>query len=294
MQQSNWYVVTIVLPPAAAEEMADWIRLHLDVEPVQLEQPGANHIWLESYFATPGEASMAAEQVRRAEQPIHTVAIRRCDARDWHTFWQKHFKSQRIGQRLYLCPSWEEVQPDGQACVILRITPGLSFGTGDHFTTRFCLEMIDRLSASINPCKSLWDAGCGSGILAVAGALLGMQPVLGTDSDPVCLDQARANATLNNVLDRAEWKTADILVESDAPQRTRYDLVCANLFANLLQQAAEILWSRTGRYLALSGIREMEVDGVAETYRSLGAYEIVRDGDGEWAGLLFERKEPAG
>lgn len=286
---SRWYVVTLALFPDAVEEMAEWIRAAIGVEPVALEKPGTEWVWLESYFESPEAAECAMKAVRESGRCAQAMAIRRCDARDWHAFWQSHFRARPIGRRLYLCPAWQEPEPHDTLRVTLRMTPGLSFGTGEHFTTRFCLEMIDRLAPPAGPCRSLWDAGCGSGILAVAGAMLGMAPVLGTDNDPACLEQARENACLNHV-SHINWMISDLCGAPDEAVAQRYHLVCANLYAGLLQRGAERLWGGTSRYLALSGIREQELDGVAEAYAALGARKIVRDGDGEWAGLLFDRE----
>lgn len=279
-----WYVVTIVLQPTKAEALAEWIRNEWGVEPVQLERPGATQVWLECYFDT--EEMAQAAMRRLGDVPdIEGVGERRCDSRDWHTFWQTHFKPHAIGRRLFIQPTWDDTSvPDGRT--LLRMLPGLSFGTGEHFTTRFCLESIDQLAMSVETC---WDVGSGSGILGIAAALLGVPHVLGTDNDPMCLTQATENALLNGVANQTIWRMADIETATDGT--TRYDLVCANLFARLLCKVASTLWASTGKHLVLSGIREQEVDEVANQFLSLGATEMVRDGDGEWAGLIFRHDD---
>ncbi len=282
-----WHVCCLQVACEVAEEMATYIREHWPVEPVQLERPGHAMVWLECYFPDAASAAqMRAEWVRAF--PSIVVATRRCDARDWDQFWRLHFKPHPIGRYLYCCPEWETppaLEPERR---LLKIVPGLSFGTGEHFTTRFALEMIDRLTPATGAARSLWDVGCGSGILAVAAALLGWSPIYGTDHDATCLTQSVANAALNNVGERIEWGVDDILTPATVPL-ARVDVVCANLFGTLLIKAASRLWDATDHYLVLSGIREQEVDTVADTFVALGAHEVVRDGDGDWAGILLRR-----
>ncbi len=282
-----WRVLTLAVEIAAADEAADTVRELLGKEPVQLERPGASHVWLEIYFEA-HEDVQAAEQHLKARVPVAAVAVRRCDSRDWQDFWKLHFKPHKVGRRLWITPAWDEsAVEDEQIC--LRIVPGLSFGTGEHFTTRFCLEQIERMAPPVGSCRTMWDVGCGSGILAVAGALLGMDRVWGTDNDPVCLVQAAENAALNDVAEQADWGEAD-LADGTLTSSQDVDLVCANIYASLLMEAAGTLWAAANRYLVVSGVREQEVDAVADRFRQLGAREVVRDGDGEWAGLTFTRQ----
>jgi ribosomal protein L11 methyltransferase len=165
----------------------------------------------------------------------------------------------------------------------ILVDPGLSFGTGEHFTTRFCLEMVDRLCQNSAP-VSMLDVGTGSGILAIAALKLGCKHVLGTDNDAAALEQAKKNARLNRVEDRLALRAQDITA---AMPKRKFDLVCANILGPLLQQVAPSLARLTKRHLVLSGIREVELDAVAEAYLQNGGREIGRDGNGEWGGLLF-------
>ena len=167
------------------------------------------------------------------------------------------------------------------------LDPGLSFGTGEHFTTRFCLEMLDQLCQKTPP-ASCFDAGTGSGVLAIAAALLGCPRVVGVDYDPLALEQAAENAGRNRVKRRVRWRQMDLSQETPAGT---FEVVCANLYGSLLLATAPA-WTGLGpRAIVVSGLLEAEADGAAETFRQLGYDETVRDGDGEWAGLLLERKQ---
>lgn len=286
--QMAWHVCCLQVAGEAAEDIAEHIRVRYDVEPVQLERPGHDEVWLECYFTAATPAVQLRDDLICAF-PDMVICNRRCDARDWDQFWRLHFKPHPVGRYLYCCPEWETSPALEPQRRLLKIVPGLSFGTGEHFTTRFALEMIDRLTPATGPAGSLWDVGCGSGILAVAAALLGWAPVYGTDNDATCLTQAAANAALNQVQAQVEWALDDVCAPLVGVPRS-FDVVCANLFGALLIQAADRLWAATGRYLVLSGIREHEADAVADTFVALGANEVVRDGDGDWAGILLRRE----
>ena len=208
--------------------------------------------------------------------------------RDWETFWRHHFHSFRVGKRLWIIPAWEDpplrsTTPD---MIPIKINPGLSFGTGDHFTTRFCLEMIEKF-AGHKP-RTFLDVGTGSGILAIAAARLGYTKIEGIDIDPQCIEQARKNAALNPPCDKKiTFKHSDIIRQRPEKNHT---VVCANLYKDLLQQGAASLYAAASEYLILTGIRDADLDELALTYLNSGGREIVRDGDGEWGGLVFSTR----
>jgi ribosomal protein L11 methyltransferase len=275
-------VLSLQVRPCAADSLAECFRKKWMVEPVQLARPGETAAWLEVYFPTAVEAILASFALS-SNQNVLARSVRRCMPRDWRSFWTRHFQARDIGARLRVCPVWSRRPKRGRVNVV--INPGLSFGTGDHFTTRFCLEMIDSLSHPCPPASFL-DVGAGSGILAIAAARLGARRVVAIDNDEQSLRQARANAKLNGLTKRICWIVSDITV--DALPAGRFDIVCANLYAILLGNAARSLTRATKKRLILSGIREQETDRVADAFLELGAREIVRDGNGEWSGLVFE------
>lgn len=208
-----------------------------------------------------------------------------CHERQWTTFWRHHFKTQEIGRRLRTVPVWEA--PPDRKRINLRIDPGLSFGTGGHFTTRFCLEALEQAWDQLRP-RSALDAGTGSGILAIAAAKLGVPRVEAFDNDPGCLRMAAANAALNRLQKgRIHFYTADVL--SAGWCRRPADVVCANILTNILIQAAPALWQAAQKRLILTGIRDPEGDQVADVFLAGGAREVLRDSDGEWCGIVLDR-----
>lgn len=278
-------VVTLETTSVHVARLAARIRRGWRVEPVEWTHPGSLCVWLECYFISPRAAGLAVRAAR------HWLGVRAAGRRvvrpaDWQAAWRRQFHCRAIGTRLEICPVWERhAARRVRRRIRVLVNPGMSFGTGDHFTTRFCLEQLDSLCAAHAP-RSLLDLGAGSGILAVAAARLGVRRVIGVDNDPEAVGQAQANARLNRVGRRAQFRAGDVTMEWP---RGRFEIVCANLFAGLLQQVADPLTRSAARWLILSGVREAEADDVADTYRARGWREGVRDGDGEWCGLTFRR-----
>lgn len=282
----TYYILTLEVPDERAEEMSAWLTEEWDLQPVLLQKPNHARAWLEIYYESLADAEAARLALRR-RNGVRAAQVRRCDPRDWLSFWRHHFHAQNLGRRLRICPVWEKKKARVPGRKTILVDPGASFGTGDHFTTRFCLEMLDRLCQKTR-LRSVLDMGTGSGILAIGAAKLGCPKVLGVDNDELALRQAVRNVRLNRASASVKLAVGDVVND---PIRGRYDAVCANIIASVLVEVAPKLVSAAGRYLMLSGIREVEADGVADTFISLGVREVVRDGDGEWVGLMFETRK---
>ncbi len=203
--------------------------------------------------------------------------------KEWADAWKKYFKPIEISERLLVRPAWLDDEPaPGQK--LLEINPGMSFGTGQHATTLFCLKQIDKYAA---PGKALLDAGCGSGILAIAGGLLGCDCIDAFDFDPEAVTAARENIAMNGleklivpqVGNAADWQG----------RAEKYDLVCANILGHLLIAFRFNIasWVSPGGILVLSGILEKDFDSVSVAYTELGLTEIERFTDREWTGGVF-------
>ena len=159
------------------------------------------------------------------------VTVRRLARQDWAESWKRHFRPIRVGQSLLIRPSWSPVRPvKGQAEIVLD--PGLSFGTGQHPTTRFCLGQLVR-ARQAGTRQSFLDIGTGSGILAIAAAKLGYGPVVAFDFDADAVRISRDNARGNGVGRQVRLAVQDLLL-LPVTTRTRYDVVCANLIYDLL------------------------------------------------------------
>lgn len=284
MKEMVCYQLQVVVPAGEADEFCDWVRLRLGKEPVSLTPPHGDRSVVDVYFETPEEAVTAKH--RLPKQGLHVLSreVMRCGEERWTTFWRRHFHVMEMGKRLRTVPVWET--PPKSKRIDLKIDPGLSFGTGGHFTTRFCLEELERAVEVLKP-TSMLDAGAGSGILAIAAVKLGVSKVEGFDYDPVCVEKCMENAQLNGLkANRIHFYAQDVL---GWQPKKRADVVCANILSSILIESASALWEATGRWLILSGIRDFEGDAVSEVFTGRGGREILRDGDGEWCGLVMER-----
>jgi ribosomal protein L11 methyltransferase len=198
-------------------------------------------------------------------------------AADWAQRWREFHRPLVLGDRLTVRPPWE---PPGSTALDVVIDPGQAFGTGAHPTTRLCLELLLALA---HRGGSLVDLGCGSGVLAITGALLGFSPVVALDLDRAAVDATVSNASANGV--PIEARRFDLRREQ-APDA---DLVVANVLAPpLLAWAA--LQVRLPPRLVLSGLLVGEVQRVADAYATRGMTVVETRADGEWAALLLSRE----
>ena len=214
------------------------------------------------------------------------ISARKIRRQDWAESWRRHFRPIEIGSALLLKPSWSKRKPrKNQKSVVLD--PGLSFGTGHHPTTQFCLEQIVTFQKTTRP-KSFLDIGTGSGILAIAAAQLGYQPVMGFDIDAQAIQVARANAKQNGVLGKVRLACQDL---SRLPQKAtqKHDLICANLIVDLLlaEKARLRRLLAPGGTLVLAGILKSEWAEVRAAYESCGLKLARHKAGEEWTSGAF-------
>ena len=215
------------------------------------------------------------------------IEIVRVKREDWVESWKRHFHPLEIGKTLLVKPSWSKKQPlKNQAVVILD--PGLSFGTGQHPTTSFCLNELVRRRKFGTP-QSFLDIGTGSGILAIAAAKLGYQPVHAFDFDPESVRVAKENARKNRVNARQlKLVRGDVTGLPLKPAR-QYDLVCANLISNLLIAEKRRIANRLkpGGALVLAGILAPEFGEVERAFTSLKLKPVASRVENEWCSGSF-------
>lgn len=275
--------LNLLIATSNVESVSEWVREFLQKEPIEVTRPFAEEARLEIYFDTLLEA-----QIARKALPEH-LSILRAEAKeyleqDWTTFWRHHFKTMELGENLRIVPEWETAPDDERTNII--INPGLSFGTGGHFTTKFCLEALETAIQTFHP-KTMIDAGTGSGILSIAAIKLGVPTVDAFDYDPICVEQCLENSERNGVTGKINFFQADVLEPGWYNEPA--DVVCANILTSVLLEAAPLIKRATKKRMILSGIREIEADAVADTFVQLGCREISRDGDGQWCGLVIDR-----
>jgi ribosomal protein L11 methyltransferase len=203
---------------------------------------------------------------------------------DWAESWKRHFKPFEIGGKLLIKPSWSKKRPrKGQPVLVLD--PGLSFGTGHHPTTSFCLrQLVARRRPGTK--QSLLDIGTGSGILALAAAKIGYAPADGFDNDPEAVRISKANARRNALTKKTKFWRGDLSRKS----RRQYSVVCANVTADLLVQYRKSIAGcvAPGGRLVLAGILATEFGMVQRAYRNIGWKLVLGRTEKEWRGGEFK------
>ena len=202
---------------------------------------------------------------------VRDMNLREVENRDWLAEWKKNWQPVEIG-RFVIAPPWTEIA-DRPGRIVIRIEPGMAFGTGTHETTRLCLAAIERHFEG----GSFLDVGTGTGILAIAAAKMFPDArVEGCDTDAEAIEIARENAKTNGVAEKIEFRVGS--VEETTPSA---DLVCANLTADVILQLLPALISVTCGKLILSGILETQTEAIVS---ALGEVEIIQDG--EWIAIV--------
>lgn len=212
-----------------------------------------------------------------------TVSVGRIEEQDWSELWKIHFKPRRVGERLILRPTWEPYAClDGDVEIVLD--PGQAFGTGDHPTTRLCLQLLENALAA-NPDVKVADVGCGSGVLAIAAAKLGATVTMASDLDPISVEVTRLNANLNGV----DFPT-DASAGFDSVG-TPVDLALSNIIsATLIRLAPDAAAKvKPGGLWIVSGVIEANWTDVHNAAVRQGFTLVSKELEDEWVGATFRR-----
>jgi ribosomal protein L11 methyltransferase len=245
-------------------------------EPVLEPKPGEIRLWSDTRVRALFQQD-AAQGARAAVQTVlrlstilgthitETARVRGVEDRDWTRVWLADWKSMRFGRRLWVCPTEADAPHDPNA-VVVRLDPGLAFGTGTHPTTALCLQILESLPLTG---RRVVDYGCGSGILGIAALKMGAAHVVAVDLDPQALIATRANAIRNGV-------SSAIEVEGVPVQLLPAGCVVANILAEPLIELAPMLTAacETGGDLLLSGLLKTQAYAVKAAYAS--SFDMVQ------------------
>lgn len=240
--------------------------------PVLEPAPGTTPIWphcrIEALFAAHDtDADRLLERLRRELASGRDWRLTELADRDWQRDWRDTLEPMRFGERLWIYPS-HQAPPDGLSGVV-RLDPGLAFGSGTHPTTALCLEWLE--SQPLRQ-RTVLDYGCGCGVLAIAALVLGARQAIAVDNDPQALQATRDNARRNNVGERLQ-----VLAHTPWPD-PRADTIVANILAGPLIELAPRLAAshRRGGSLALAGILASQQAQVRRAYRGWYTFERPR------------------
>ncbi len=243
------------------------------------------HIYI-SPEQSPGEA-VAYLAARLDQEPIpYTVDTSAVKEEEWATAWKDYYHPTKIGRRLVVCPTWEEYTV-GEGEVVLRLDPGMAFGTGTHHTTRLCAGMLEE---AVTPGCRLLDMGTGSGILSIAALLLGAREAVGVDIDPVAVRTAGENAALNGLgPDRFTPLCGELVHDRALAGRIGggFDVIAANIVADVIIAVAPAFprHLRPGGVVICSGIILPRREEVLAALAAQGiTVERVEEADG-WCAI---------
>jgi ribosomal protein L11 methyltransferase len=235
-----------------------------------------------AYFDSPpeverlrAELSEALRVYGLASSCVRELKFREVEGRDWLAEWKRGWRPVAVG-RFVVAPPWSEVS-DMDGRLVIRVEPGMAFGTGTHETTRLCLAAIERHFRG----GSFLDVGTGTGILAIAAAMLAPSArVEACDTDPLAVSVAEENARLNGVASRINFSVGS--VDDSTPSA---DLVCANLTADVILPLLPALMAATCGRLILSGILDTQAEQIRARLLELGAEDCEVTRDGEWVAI---------
>lgn len=305
----SWLEIACEVPAELADVMAEYLTVfsgngvcveNLSVDAFSpSEIPLSQRMTIKAYLPADVDPSSKMAELdeyllvlaeRQPDLVLSSPTITPVRSEDWSTSWKVHFKPLRVGTRLLIVPTWEDAasQPGD---LVMRIDPGMAFGTGGHETTQLCLELLEKIMLADDQAvaPSLLDLGTGSGILAMAASLLGAGRILALDIDLEAVIVARENLTLNGLANKVECGTAPL--ES---LEERFDIILANILAEELVRLAPYLAARLnpGGSLILSGILAEKEEFVRRDFSGQPLRYVETKKAGEWVAMLYQGTIP--
>ena len=309
----DWLEISVTTDSEAAEAVVELFNRHghgqavieipQDCFEYELETEALpTSVIVKTYL--PGDGS-ASQELRHLEEglwhlgqvyPIPEPLIRELAEKDWAEAWKQQYQIQRVGQRTVIVPAWEEYAPSPGE-IVIRLEPGMAFGTGLHPTTRLCLQALETHCPAGG---ELLDVGTGSGVLAIAAAKLGASSVLALDADATAVAIARENVAMNGVDGRVAVRHATLPGGDAVPAHFlgdggldlldtgRFDLILINILARVIVSLAPALSARlapAGTVIA-AGLIDTQELLVTESFQAAGLRVVERAQQKDWVSLV--------
>lgn len=284
----DWLEIAVVVAPDDEEAVSDVLRAHAGGVAIEASDGAVS---LKAYLPRDSRLSARSRALRRTlsrldlarlPEAVHTRTVH---DEDWANSWKKYFRQQRIGP-FVVVPRWRRYRPKADEKVI-TLDPGMAFGTGQHPTTRMCLLA---LAEHLKPGQRLLDLGTGSGILAIAGALLGAE-VIALDNDPLAVEIARENVVANGVGSRVTVAEGSLGEAWPAAiPRSRFDCVVANISSAVIMELAGNLVAAVndGGLGIAGGIGCERMDECRSALEDARGRIVDTIAEGDWRTALFE------
>jgi ribosomal protein L11 methyltransferase len=316
----NWLEISVETDNEATEAVAELLKryarggvaIETAVDCFEYELLAAtapSRVIVKAYLPQDGAAQELRQRIEEGlwhlgqVYPIAEPLVRSMTEEDWAEAWKRQYHRLRVGQRIVVVPAWEGYEPlPGEA--IIRLEPGMAFGTGLHPTTRLCLQALE---THLAPGNTVLDVGTGSGILAIAAAKLGAGSVLALDGDPAAVDVAHENVAMNEVSERVSVRHGSLpgggpedyvpwhFVENgtlEVLETGQFDLVLVNILAPVIIGMAPALAERLapGGRLVAAGLIDTQENDVVDALRSEHLRVVERLQEKDWVALVARRR----
>jgi len=266
-------------------------KMFIDILPELGPDDGVAYV---SFYIEPEKDS--DETVRNVLDAVHglkdfvdigegTIVKSQTADEDWMNNWKKFWKPFQAGEKIWIKPTWETLDDVAADALVVELDPGTSFGTGMHHTTRLCIAQLKKY---LKPEDSLFDVGCGSGILSIIGLMLGCREAAATDVDVHAVEATLENAAVNHIdMSRYTVKTGDIITDESFRKsmgEKKFDMVVANILADVIIPLSAVIREnmKPGGLFVSSGIIDMKETAVRQALEDNG-FEIVEvTRSGEW------------
>ncbi|HKV34421.1 MAG TPA: 50S ribosomal protein L11 methyltransferase [Pyrinomonadaceae bacterium] len=282
MSKEQWYALDVDVEPQAVEAV-EYALMEAGAGGTETATDNTDVTRIVGYFEGVPDRERVRNQLFEAlriyELPSSSVRdmnVREVEQRDWLEEWKKNWQPVQVG-RFIIAPPWSELDDKPDRCVI-RIEPGMAFGTGTHETTRLCLAAMQSYFEG----GSFLDVGTGTGILAIAAASCAPGAhVEAYDIDADAVQIARENAVANGVAERINFHVGSI-----DEQTSSADFICANLTAEVIAKMLPTLVALSCGRLVLSGILETQIEGIVAQLGQLAITDVEIARDGEWVAII--------